>query len=230
MHDLISTLFPATQRWHITPHTLGHSAASVFFVERAEISYVLKIETLAPPFLLRKAHENLRWFRDRMAVPEVVWYQEKEGYALLLTEKVARKPSFLHPNRSQMGSILGQLLKTIHQIPHADFPDQENKSERQLTLFGEGQVPVWDLVLSHGDYCLPNILLSDAGEAHLIDLGEAGIYDRYHDLFWGMWSLDYNGFSDQIDLFLQAYGLRKFDYSKMNLIARMNGKSLDFVR
>ncbi len=42
--------------------------------------------------------------------------------------------------------------------------------------------PSCDLVFSHGDFCLPNIFLSDTGVSGFIDLGDAGAGDRYRDI------------------------------------------------
>ncbi len=61
--------------------------------------------------------------------------------------------------------------------------------------------------LLHGDYCLPNILLLDWRFSGFIDLDAAGIGDRHIDLFWGMWSLQFNLKTDAFrDRFLDAYG------------------------
>ena len=63
-----------------------------------------------------------------------------------------------------------------------------------------------DTVL-HGDYCLPNVMLTDFEAKHAIDLGEGGVGDRHFDLFWGLWSLSYNLKTDAYgDDFLSAYG------------------------
>ncbi len=59
----------------------------------------------------------------------------------------------------------------------------------------------------HGDYCLPNIMLSGFKGKHIIDVGEGGTGDRHFDLFWGLWSLSYNLKTDAYrDDFLSAYG------------------------
>ena len=61
--------------------------------------------------------------------------------------------------------------------------------------------------LLHGDYCLPNIMLQDWQLRAFIDLGNGGVGDRHIDLFWGMWSLQFNLKTDAYrDRFLDAYG------------------------
>ena len=45
----------------------------------------------------------------------------------------------------------------------------------------------------HGDLCLPNIYVNEYDElAGFIDLGNAGLGDRFYDIAWLLWSLEYN--------------------------------------
>ena len=61
--------------------------------------------------------------------------------------------------------------------------------------------------LLHGDYCLPNIMLDDWRFSGFIDLDTAGVGDKHVDLFWGMWSLQFNLKTDKYkDRFLDVYG------------------------
>lgn len=61
--------------------------------------------------------------------------------------------------------------------------------------------------LLHGDYCLPNILLENWCFSGFIDLDTAGVGDRHVDLFWGIWSLQFNLKTNRYrDRFLDAYG------------------------
>ncbi len=62
-------------------------------------------------------------------------------------------------------------------------------------------------VLLHGDYCLPNILMDDWRFAGFIDVGSGGVGDRHIDVFWGVWSLEFNLKTNRFrDRFLDAYG------------------------
>lgn len=69
--------------------------------------------------------------------------------------------------------------------------------------------PQEDLVLVHGDFCLPNVLLTQDGDAlhmtGIIDCGRAGIGDRHQDIALAIRSLRYNFGPETVRPFLSAY-------------------------
>ncbi len=72
-----------------------------------------------------------------------------------------------------------------------------------------------DLVFTHGDYCLPNIILLNSRVNGFIDLGRAGIADRYNDLAIASRSIRYNLGPDMETLFFESYGLGRVDREKI---------------
>ncbi|MEI6914122.1 MAG: APH(3') family aminoglycoside O-phosphotransferase [Armatimonadota bacterium] len=72
-----------------------------------------------------------------------------------------------------------------------------------------------DLVVTHGDYCLPNILMDNGRLAGFVDLGLFGIADRYQDLALASRSLEWNNNAEQIPLLFKAYGLETVDEEKL---------------
>jgi kanamycin kinase len=66
-----------------------------------------------------------------------------------------------------------------------------------------------DLVVCHGDYCLPNVLISDGRVTGFVDLGEVGVADRWWDLAVGSWSVTWNLGPGWEDLFLASYGVAR---------------------
>lgn len=66
--------------------------------------------------------------------------------------------------------------------------------------------PDEDLVLSHGDYCLPNVFLKDGKVSGFLDLGKTGIADRWQDIALCIRSLKYN--------ICDYFGLSESDYQK----------------
>lgn len=52
--------------------------------------------------------------------------------------------------------------------------------------------PAEELVLSHGDFCLPNIYIENNGKINFIDLGRTGVADKWQDIALCYRSLKYN--------------------------------------
>lgn len=65
-----------------------------------------------------------------------------------------------------------------------DFdPDHTGRSRTALWRAMAAEVPAAeDLVFTHGDACLPNFIVAGASAAGVVDLGLAGVADRYQDL------------------------------------------------
>lgn len=63
------------------------------------------------------------------------------------------------------------------------------------------------LVVCHGDYCLPNILLDEGRVVGYVDLGELGVADRWWDLAVASWSITWNLGPGLEGLFYDAYGV-----------------------
>ncbi len=66
-----------------------------------------------------------------------------------------------------------------------------------------------DLVVCHGDYCAPNILLRGTDIIGYVDLGELGVADRWWDLAVATWSITWNFGPGYEDRFLETYGVER---------------------
>ncbi|MEC0271079.1 APH(3') family aminoglycoside O-phosphotransferase [Paenibacillus anseongense] len=73
-----------------------------------------------------------------------------------------------------------------------------------------------DLVFTHGDYCLPNIILKDGRVHGFIDWGRAGMADRYQDIALAIRSIRYNFGHEYVQTFLDAYGMPTLDEAKVH--------------
>lgn len=74
--------------------------------------------------------------------------------------------------------------------------------------------------LIHGDFCLPNLIANDYRLSAFIDLGMAGAGDRHVDIYWALWSLQYNLKTDKYsDYFLDAYGRANFEDEMLRVVA-----------
>ena len=73
--------------------------------------------------------------------------------------------------------------------------------------------------LLHGDYCLPNIMLDNWQFSGFIDLDGAGVGDRHIDLFWGVWTLQFNLKTNRYgQRFLDVYGRDCIDMDLLSAI------------
>ena len=112
-----------------------------------------------------------------------------------------------HELISQVVHQLGLLVTTSTLAPHVI---EEN-----------GKYLTCDTLL-HGDYCLPNIMLDGWKFTGFIDLDHAGLGDRHMDLFWGIWSLEFNLKTDRYrERFLDAYGRDRVNEETLRLIAAL---------
>ena len=93
--------------------------------------------------------------------------------------------------------------------PDRDFhPEFSHLSAREAIEQLEGTRPgSEELVVCHGDYCLPNILIEADSATGFVDLGELGVADRWWDLAVATWSVTWNLGPGLEDLFLQEYGV-----------------------
>ncbi|GIN71331.1 aminoglycoside phosphotransferase APH(3') [Bacillus sp. J14TS2] len=99
-----------------------------------------------------------------------------------------------------------------------DF-DEERKGKTAEELFQdllENRPREEDPVFTHGDYCLPNIILRNNKVSGFIDLGRAGISDRYQDIALAVRSIARNFGKQYISLFLKEYGLEQVEQEKID--------------
>ena len=71
-----------------------------------------------------------------------------------------------------------------------------------------------ELVVCHGDFCVPTILFNGGALKGFVDLGELGVADVWWDLAVATWSLEWNLGPGFDVLFLKEYG-RRVDSEKI---------------
>lgn len=142
-----------------------------------------------------------------------------------------------------------QLLRQLHETDHTGCPVPNRTAEYLATAKRNWENKIYDAslfpdnwgyataeeawaeiekngkylrtdTLLHGDYCLPNIMLDDWKFSGFIDLDTGGVGDRHVDLFWGMWSLQFNLKTDRYrDRFLDAYGRENINEDMFRTVA-----------
>ncbi|WP_092184822.1 APH(3') family aminoglycoside O-phosphotransferase [Devosia sp. YR412] len=93
-------------------------------------------------------------------------------------------------------------------VDESDFDDARDgwTAHQVLDWLLDNRPPAEDLVVTHGDASLPNIMASDGRFAGVIDVGRLGVADRWQDLALACRSLIYNCGPEHVAPFLSAYG------------------------
>ena len=83
-------------------------------------------------------------------------------------------------------------LVDVEDAEPTTFGDGGFENPEQLLEWLENHRPAFEPVLSHGDYCLPNVFLKDGKIKGFIDLGRAGVGDKWNDIALCYRSLKHN--------------------------------------
>jgi kanamycin kinase len=138
--------------------------------------------------------DRLEWLQGRWPVPQPIGFFHETGDDWLLTRAVAGVPMYdpaLAWEPRRVARTLGEILRGLH------------STEAEGCPFG---VKKPGSVLIHGDYCLPNVLVSEGRLSALVDVGGAGLGSPEVDLAAGVWTLQYNFGTGLARDFLDAYG------------------------
>lgn len=148
----------------------------------------------------------------------------------------------LHPRRN--AELLARALRELHALPIRDCPfdaslrvklrearervlagfvneddfDDERQGRRADDLLRElleTRPEREDLVVTHGDACVENVLVSGEFVEGFVDVGRAGIADRHADLALAARSLAGEYGPEIAEFFLDTYGRSLVDASKL---------------
>lgn len=189
---------------------------------------------------LERETRVLRWIDGRLHAPQPVFYLAQGWWEYQLTTEVPGTPSHQlgREERENAVRIMAEALSGIHGLDLRGCPymnTAENRigeartskaAETQWVLNElEDNMPGENLSFTHGDYCLPNIILDGGALSGVIDWDHAGLADPYIDLEACVWSIGYNYGEDTerlIQLFLREYGLDELDEAKLQWYARLS--------
>lgn len=173
--------------------------------------------------------QRIEWLsRTGISGPTVVDAGESDGIEwLVMTAVPGRAVYEPWPSEQRMRVIdaAADQLRALHTLPIRDCPfdrtldvalaDARKRQPDNAELLAELdrlRPTTEDLVVCHGDFCTPNVMISaeTLQPAGLLDLGKLGRADRYADLALMCGSLA-NGLNPQygqehVDRFLIAYG------------------------
>jgi aminoglycoside phosphotransferase len=161
---------------------------------------------------LGSERERLAWLAGRWPVPEVAGYFHELGDDWLVTRAVPGVPPYdasLGWRPERVARWFGATLRDLHATPAADCP------------FG---VKRPGNVLTHGDFCLPNVLVEGEKLSALVDVGGAGLASPEVDLAAGVWTLQYNYGKGFARPFLDAYGWPPMSDGAIEKLRRKYGR------
>lgn len=148
----------------------------------------LKVAPIHPELDLLGEAERLRWAAGRIPVPEVLDAGADADGSWLLTRALPGTPATAFASIEMVGE-LGRALRVLHDsLPVEDCPFQWSTAIRLRQLGHDparsplGPEPDLDPVVCHGDPEAPNLLLTDGRCSGWVDLGSAGVADRWADL------------------------------------------------
>ncbi|MEL6307346.1 MAG: APH(3') family aminoglycoside O-phosphotransferase [Chloroflexota bacterium] len=235
MDTLPVVLQPIIDNATVTPITVGHSADHVYRVVVAEDEiYYLKIGRS-----LQAEHERLLWLADKLSVPRVMHFEISGGKHYLLSSvlqgTMLHESSLSFEKRV---TLLADAVRMWHAVPIDDCPFSWTVSEQVQTarerlnsgrvdettfdqqFYGKSANELFadllnampdeeDLMLAHGDFSLPNVLVDDTAEevVGFVDVGDMGVSDRHLDLVIASRSLWWNMGGAWVEKFYDAYGV-----------------------
>ena len=161
----------------IPSESTGCSGARVLVFD----SCVLKIQKEGPQS--RRELEAMLWLKGRLPVPDVLHHSEKDGLSYILMTRLKDRmlcdPNILH-NRSRLLKSAAAAMKMLWAVDVSDCPFRSEAGDCK------------DPVLSHGDFCLPNIFADNRGITGFIDLGYCTVGCRQSDMDTCIESLEAN--------------------------------------
>ena len=199
-----------------------HETADIYVLTRDEETIYLK--TIENGNLIQE-YETLTWIDGRIPVPEALKYLKEGATEYLITSGIEGTPVYQLPKeqREDGVKVLAETLKLIHSLDTQGCPrismiynkikqarTRADTPAKKQNLANLEKVNVSEnIVFTHGDYCLPNILVTDDGKlGGVIDWDYGGLADHYVDFVSCLWSLKYNfGEGDWISQFLNEYGI-----------------------
>lgn len=195
----------------------SHPSMTVLY---SDAGYYVKIAEKGS--LSREAAMSKIFERNGMGVEVISYISAEKDYMVTKPAKGEDATHYLdEPER--LCEALAEAMLFLHSRPTENIP----VSPCMDTYI---KVRKYDLLKQdtfiHGDFCLPNIMLNDRKFNCFIDVGLAGIGDRHIDIYWALWSLNYNLKTDKYtDHFLELYGKENFDRDILKIVSEVEANS-----
>lgn len=184
---------------------IGRSDSSVILFD----DYVLKIERVSSE--TENEIKLMKWLNGRLPVPKIIEHfvkddksyllmtrlegemLSKDGDSLELYTKAINKLKEIDFNDCPVDNRLQHYLKKAEYNVEKGLVDIEDanpdtygpegfKDPQELLSWLKDNQPEEEISYTHGDLCMPNILIKDGNITGYIDLGRGGLGDPYRDI------------------------------------------------
>lgn len=181
-----------------------------------------------------------------IACPDVIALESHAGHDWLLMSAVAGEDLASAPiDPADVIEIMASALRDLHAVDIGSCPfdhrlfsriaaarsrmeagdvdesdfDDERQGWTAARAYAELEAlkpTTEDLVVTHGDACLPNVLAARGRFSGFIDCGRLGVADRHQDLALACSSIRYNIGETWIEPFLERYGPPQAEPAKLS--------------
>ncbi|MES0326290.1 MAG: phosphotransferase, partial [Candidatus Bathyarchaeia archaeon] len=170
MPSLPDELAELTEGYALSRFPYYETAAKIYRLSSEDSGLYLKIIEGQQTLSLERESRILRWIDGSIPTPRLLYYGVQDGNEYQLTTEVTGTPTYqVEPaEREHAVKALGEALRMIHSMNSSGCPI-DNRIGNRLKQLQENDVdtsqfkdqPDESLVFTHGDYCLPNIIIED---------------------------------------------------------------------
>lgn len=232
LSDFPEKLSELTEGYTVSRYPWYETAAKIYRLKGETDSLYLKLIEGQPTRSLERESKILEWINGRLPTPKLLYYGYAAGVEYQLTSEVKGTPTYKAQPSERMDAVrvLGETLRLVHSLDPKGCPI-DNRVDNKLDHIEDtsklGDKPEENLVFTHGDYCLPNIIIEIGALSGVIDWDYGGLADPYVDFNSCIWSMGYNYGEKEtenkwIPVFLESYGLDEFDKEKLSYYGRLS--------
>ena len=116
-------------------NTIGRSSSRVFQYQKDEDIFYLKIVPMNEEII--RERDLLHWLKDKIPVPEVIYWQEYDGYFFLLTTGMKGEMACTFPEEKVLEPIeatVRKLAEGLLRLQAVDFSDCPYKNNLEIKL------------------------------------------------------------------------------------------------